>query len=48
MLRKRRLVAHFGFGLLATCWIFNTMNAYRHICGGDRISHRAWVAGIES
>ena len=37
------LVAHFGFGMLAVCWIFSTANAYRHIRAGDRITHRAWM-----
>lgn len=37
------LVAHFGFGSLAACWIFSTGNAYRHIRAGDRITHRAWM-----
>ena len=37
------LVAHFGFGMLAVCWLFTTLNAYRHIRAGDTITHRAWM-----
>jgi uncharacterized membrane protein len=37
------LVAHFGFGMLAVCWLFTTSNAYRHIRAGDTITHRAWM-----
>jgi len=37
------LVAHFGFGMMAVCWLFSTVNAFRHIRAGDRIAHRAWM-----
>ncbi len=37
------LVGHFGFGMLATCWLFSTGNAFRHIRAGDRVAHRAWL-----
>ena len=37
------LVAHAGFGTLATLWLFSTLNAFRHIRAGDRVSHRAWM-----
>lgn len=37
------LVTHFGFGLLAVCWISSTVNAYRHIRRGNQVAHRAWM-----
>ncbi len=37
------LVTHFGFGLMAVCWVTTTLNAYRHIRRGDLIAHRAWM-----
>lgn len=37
------LVTHFGFGLMAICWLGTTLNAYRHIRRGDFVSHRAWM-----
>ena len=37
------LVTHFGFGLMAICWVVATLNAYRHIRRGDLIAHRAWM-----
>lgn len=37
------LVTHFGFGLMAICWVATTLNAYRHIRRGDVIAHRAWM-----
>ena len=37
------LVTHFGFGLMAICWVIATLNAYRHIRRGDLIAHRAWM-----
>ena len=37
------LVTHFGFGLMAICWLATTLNAYRHIRGGDLVAHRAWM-----
>ena len=37
------LVAHFGFGLMAVLWVGTTLNAYRHIRGGDVSAHRAWM-----
>jgi uncharacterized membrane protein len=37
------LVGHFGFAMLAVCWLFATLNAYRHIRAGDIITHRAWM-----
>ncbi len=36
-------VSHFGFGLMAICWIGCTLNAYRCIRGGDVAEHRAWM-----
>ena len=37
------LVAHFGFGMMAVCWLFATANAYRYIRAGDTVTHRAWM-----
>ena len=37
------LVTHFGFGLMAICWVGSTLNAYRHIRVGDVLAHRAWM-----
>jgi uncharacterized membrane protein len=37
------LVTHFGFGLMAICWLGTTMNAYRHIRIGNVLAHRAWM-----
>lgn len=37
------LVAHIGFGMLASCWLFTTLNAYRYIRAGDITTHRAWM-----
>jgi uncharacterized membrane protein len=37
------LVGHFGFAMLAVCWLFATLNAYRHIRAGDITTHRAWM-----
>lgn len=37
------LVTHFGFGLLAACWIGSTLIAYWHIRRGDITAHRAWM-----
>lgn len=37
------LVAHFGFGMLAVCWIFTTLNAYCYIRAGSTNTHRAWM-----
>jgi uncharacterized membrane protein len=37
------VVAHFGFGLLAICWVGSTLTAYRSIKAGDELSHRAWM-----
>lgn len=37
------VVAHFGFGLLAVCWVGSTLNVYRHIRAGHRIAHRDWM-----
>ncbi len=37
------LVTHFGFGLMAVCWVGTTLNAYRHIRRGDVNTHRAWM-----
>ncbi len=37
------LVGHFGFAMLGVCWLFATLNAYRHIRAGDITTHRAWM-----
>lgn len=37
------LAAHFGFGLLAVCWIVTTLTAYGHIRAGNVAAHRAWM-----
>jgi uncharacterized membrane protein len=37
------LAAHFGFGFLAACWLFSTMNAFKHGHDGDIALHRAWM-----
>ena len=37
------LVTHFGFGLMAVCWLGCTINEYRHIRNGHLTSHRAWM-----
>ena len=37
------LVTHFGFALMAICWLGTTLNAYRHIRRGDTVNHRAWM-----
>ena len=37
------LVAHFGFAMMAICWLFTTVNAYRHVRAGNIPTHRAWM-----
>lgn len=37
------IVAHFGFGLLAICWLGGSFNAYRHILLGNVLAHRVWM-----
>ena len=37
------LVTHFGFGMMAVCWLASTGIAYRHIRNGDKKAHRAWM-----
>lgn len=37
------LVAHFGFGLLAVCWLGTTFTAYRHIRAGNIRIHQDWM-----
>lgn len=37
------LVTHFGFGLMAVCWVGTTMNAYRHVRSGRILAHRVWM-----
>lgn len=37
------LVTHFGFGLMAACWLGCTWSAYWHVRAGDIAAHRAWM-----
>ena len=37
------LVTHFGFGMMAVCWLGCTITAYRHIRAGNVVLHRAWM-----
>lgn len=37
------LTAHFGFGLLAACWLATTALAVRDARGGAYEAHRAWM-----
>jgi len=36
-------VTHFGFGLLAICWVASTLVGYRSIRAHDQNRHRAWM-----
>ncbi len=37
------VVAHFGFGMLAVCWVGATLVAYRHIRAGNIRLHQDWM-----
>jgi len=37
------IVSHWGFGLLAVCWIITTAMAYRHIRAGRVRIHQDWM-----
>jgi uncharacterized membrane protein len=37
------LTAQAGFGLLATCWMGSTLNAYHHIRRRNLSTHRSWM-----
>jgi uncharacterized membrane protein len=37
------VVAHFGFGLLAVCWIGTTFVAYRQVRAGNISLHQQWM-----
>lgn len=37
------LVAHFGFGMMAICWLGCTATAYYRVRVGDISGHRAWM-----
>lgn len=37
------VVAHFGFGLLALCWLATTYVAYRHVRAGNITLHQQWM-----
>jgi len=37
------IVSHWGFGMLAVCWIITTFMAYRHIRAGNVRIHQDWM-----
>lgn len=37
------IVAHLGFGLLASAWLFTTVRGFLLIRAGNDINHRAWM-----
>ena len=37
------IVSHWGFGMLAVCWIVTTSMAYRHIRAGNVRIHQDWM-----
>lgn len=37
------VVAHFGFGLLAVCWLGTTLMAYRYVRAGNIPVHQQWM-----
>jgi len=37
------IVAHWGFGVLATCWLLSTGKAFLHIRSGRVREHRIWM-----
>lgn len=37
------IVSHWGFGMLAVCWITTTSMAYRHIRAGNVRIHQDWM-----
>ncbi|GJM13427.1 MAG: hypothetical protein DHS20C12_18300 [Pseudohongiella sp.] len=37
------IVSHWGFGMLAVCWIVTTLMAYRHIRAGNVRIHQDWM-----
>ncbi|NOX52487.1 MAG: DUF2306 domain-containing protein [Gammaproteobacteria bacterium] len=37
------LVSHFGFGLMAICWVGTTLAAYWQIRDGNILAHRDWM-----
>jgi hypothetical protein len=37
------IVTHVGFGALAVCWLFCTIQGYRAIRTGDDVVHRVWM-----
>lgn len=37
------IVSHWGFGMLAVCWILTTAMAYRHIRAGNVRVHQDWM-----
>lgn len=37
------IVSHWGFGMLAVCWIATTSMAYRHIRAGNVRIHQDWM-----
>lgn len=37
------LVTHFGFGMMAVCWVGSTLMAYRYIRAKNVSAHRDWM-----
>jgi len=37
------IVAHWGFGALAICWLFSTGKAFLHVRNGQVREHRIWM-----
>ena len=37
------LVAHFGFGMMAVCWVGSTLTAYRYIRAKNVAAHKDWM-----
>lgn len=37
------LVTHFGFGMMAVCWVGSTVTAYRYIRAKNVAAHRDWM-----
>jgi len=37
------LVTHFGFGLMAVCWVGATLTAYRYVLVKNIAAHREWM-----
>ncbi len=37
------LVTHYGFGLMAVCWVGSTLTAYRYVLVKNIAAHRDWM-----